>query len=118
MKTGDIYLVNLNPTMGHEIKKTRPVVVLNPGHKKNLQLAIVVPITSWHKQWENNPFFLILPPTLSTGLSKKSAVDCFQIKAISHKRFTSKIGGISDDQLDTIKQALSLILDIEPEHCL
>jgi len=104
--------------MGDEIKKTRPVVVLNPGHSKNLKLAIVAPITSWNKQWENNPFFLILPSNPSTGLSKKSAVDCFQIRAISHKRFLNKIGEITDHQLYSIKQSLSLILDIEPEHCI
>ncbi len=37
MKTGEIYWVNLNPTIGDEIKKKRPVVVLNPGHEKKSQ---------------------------------------------------------------------------------
>ncbi len=48
LKTGEIYWVNLDPTLGDEIKKGRPVVVLNPGHSKNLKLAIVVPITGWN----------------------------------------------------------------------
>ena len=44
MKTADIYLVNLDPTVGDEIKKMRAVVVLNPGHQKHLKLAVVVPV--------------------------------------------------------------------------
>ena len=50
MKTGDIYQVNLDPALGDEIKKSRPVVILNPGHQKNLRLAIVVPVTQWRGQ--------------------------------------------------------------------
>ncbi|MEA1968610.1 MAG: type II toxin-antitoxin system PemK/MazF family toxin [Thermodesulfobacteriota bacterium] len=46
MKTGEIYWVNLDPTLGDEIKKRRPVVVLSGGHKKNLKLAILRPL-SW-----------------------------------------------------------------------
>ncbi len=46
MKTGDVYLVNLDPTVGDEIRKRRPVVVLKPGHDKKLRLSIVVPITA------------------------------------------------------------------------
>ena len=47
MKTGEIYWVNLDPTIGDEIKKRRPVIVLNGGHDKHLRLAIVVPVTAW-----------------------------------------------------------------------
>lgn len=117
MKTGDIYWVNLAPTIGEEIKKTRPVIILNEGHKKHLKLAIVVPITEWSTYWEGNPFFVSLEPSLTNGLQKKSAVDCFQIRAISHERFVDKIGDIKTNEIDSIKKAVALILDIEPEHC-
>jgi mRNA interferase MazF len=56
LKTGDIYWVNLDPTIGDEVKKKRPVVILNPGHQKNLKLAIVVHLTGWNSQWEKIPF--------------------------------------------------------------
>ncbi len=79
LKTGDLYQVNLDPTLGDEIKKTRPVVVLNPGHEKNLRLAIVVPVTAWKALWESNPFFLTIDPKPHHGLRKKSAVDCFRL---------------------------------------
>lgn len=117
MKTGEIYWVNLDPTIGDEIKKKRPVIVLNGGHEKHLKLAIVVPITSWSPSWDENPFFVSLETNSNNRLQKKSAVDCFQIRAISHKRFSEKIGHVSNVEIHLIKKAIALILDIEPEHC-
>lgn len=117
MKTGDICWVNLDPTVGEEIRKKRPVVVLNPGHEKNLKLSIVAPITGWKKNWELNPFFVFLKPSSQNKLQKKSVIDCFQIRAISHKRFVDRIGKISDKQLNDVKKAIALILDIDSEDC-
>ena len=117
LRTGDLYQVNLDPTVGNEIQKSRPVVVLNPGHEKNLRLAIVVPVTSWKRRWENNPFFLTLTLNRRHGLRRKSVVDCFQVRAVSHGRFEKRLGNLSVGELDHIKRALALILDIEPEHC-
>ena len=118
LNTGDIYLVNLDPAIGDEIQKRRPVVILNAGHEKNLKLAIVAPISNWQVYWEENPFFVSLAPDEQNCLEKKSVVDCFQIRSVSHQRFMKKIGGISGHDLDCIKQALALILDVDPEHCL
>ena len=117
MKAGEIYWVNLDPTIGDEIKKKRPVVVLNGGHYKHLKLAIVVPVTAWSSYWEKNPFFVSLEPSTKSGLKKKSVVDCFQIRAVSHNRIAEKIGEISNDEIAQIKKSITLILEIEPKHC-
>ena len=117
MKIGDIYWVNLEPTLGDEIRKKHPVIILNPGHSKHLRLAIVVPVTGWKAQWEVHPFFVSLDPTPFNGLDKKSVVDCFQIRAVSHERFMEKSGSVSGMEMDRIKQAIALILDIDPEQC-
>ncbi len=117
MKKGEIYWVNLEPTIGDEIKKKRPVIILNPGHHQYLKLAIVIPVTAWNPQWEENPFFVSLEPNLTNGLQKKSAVDCFQLRALSHKRLMEKIGDISTNKIQLIKKSIALILDIEPEQC-
>ena len=117
MKAGEIYWVNLDPNIGDELKKRRPVVVLNGGHDKHLKLAIVAPVTAWSSYWEKNPFFVSLEPNTKNGFKKKSVVDCFQIRAVSHDRFAEKVGEISNDEIDQIKRSITLILDIEPEHC-
>ena len=117
MRTGDIYWVNLDPTKGDEIRKRRPVVILNGGHEKHLRLALVVPLTAWSPYWEKNPFFVTLEPDEKNGLQKKSVIDCFQIRAISHERFLEKIGYVSDNEIHLIKKSITLILDIEAEDC-
>jgi mRNA interferase MazF len=117
LKSGDIYWVNLDPTIWDEIRKRGPVVVLNGGHEKHLRLAIVVPITGWTPNWAKNPFFVSLQPDHINRLQKKSAVDCYQLRAISHDRFMERIGAISENEMTLIKKAITLILDIDPEHC-
>jgi mRNA interferase MazF len=47
--------------------------------------------------WKENPFFVSLELGVNDALQKKSVVDCFQIRAISHRRFAEKIGNISND---------------------
>ena len=86
-------------------------------YDKHLKLAIVVPVTAWSSYWEKNPFFVALKPNTNNRLKKKSVVDCFQIRAVSHNRFAEMIGEISNDEIDQIKRSITLILDIEPEHC-
>ncbi len=117
MQTGEIDCVKLDPTIGDEIKKKRPVVILNAGHHRHLRLAIVVPVTGWHPYWDNNPFFVSLKPDSMNRLQKKSMIDCYQIRAISHIRFAEKIGSISPQEITLVNKAIALILDIEPEDC-
>lgn len=117
MRAGEIYWVNLDPAIGDEIKKKRPVIVINGGHDKHLKLAIVVPVTACSPYWDKNPFFVSLEPDSNNGLQKRSAIDCFQIRAISHDRFVEKIGNISDNEINLIKKSIALILDIQPEQC-
>jgi mRNA interferase MazF len=75
----------------------------------------VAPITQWKPRWEQNPFFVALTPDMLNGLEKKSAVDCFQIRAVSHQRFVNRLGVVSQADLDRIKQSIALILDIDAE---
>lgn len=117
MRNGDIYWVNLDPGTGDEIRKKRPVIVLNAGHVKHLRLAIVVAVTGWKAQWEKHPFFVSLDPTPTNGLAEKSSADCFQLKAIGHGRFLERIGSASEAQMNEMKRAIALILSIDSEHC-
>jgi mRNA interferase MazF len=90
---------------------------MNDGHHKHLRLAIVVPITGSNAYLEKNPFFVGLEPNPTNGIRKKSLVDCFQIRAIGHKKFMERIGFVSANEMDLIKKSLALILDIDPKHC-
>lgn len=117
MKNGDICWVNLDPTVGDEIRKRRPVVIINEGHEKHLKLAIVVPVTEWASRFAQNPFFVTLESGARTGLRKRSVIDCFQIRSVSHRRLAGKIGEVTAQEMSSIKKSLALILDIDPEDC-
>ena len=52
MKQSEIWLINLDPTIGAEIKKTRPAIVVNDNSLGKLPLKIIVPLTDWKERYE------------------------------------------------------------------
>lgn len=58
MKQGDIWLINLDPTIGSEIKKTRPAIIVNDDALGKLPLRIIVPITEWKEKFEIAPWLI------------------------------------------------------------
>jgi mRNA interferase MazF len=113
MKQSEIWLINLDPTIGAEIKKTRPAIVVNDNSLGKLPLKIIVPLTDWKEKYEMAPWMVYIKPDTLNILSKQSAADCFQIRSISEERFIKRIGRISSSKLDEIKDALSKVLTIE-----
>jgi mRNA interferase MazF len=107
---GEIILVNLDPTVGSEIKKTRPsVVVSNDVANKYSSLITIVPLTS-KKTEKIYPFEVLIKDV--AGLSKESKAKVNQIRTIDKKRIVKKIGKISSLQEVEIDEALKIHLDI------
>ena len=50
MKQGEIWIINLDPTVGSEIKKTRPAIIINDDALGKLPLRIIVPLTDWKER--------------------------------------------------------------------
>lgn len=111
---GEIWTVNLDPTVGAEISKTRPAVVVNFPSIGRLPLAIVVPITDWKTAYENFVWFTFLSPTAENGLSKPSGADAFQIKSVSELRLMRKSGRVSAAELESISAAVALCVGYQP----
>lgn len=114
MKQNEIWLINLDPAIGAEIKKTRPVVIVNDNAIGKLPLKIIVPITDWKENYTNIPWMIRIVPNDENGLSKLPSIDCFQIRNVSQQRFIKKIGTIGEHISDKIKIALSKVLSIYP----
>ncbi|HNX74680.1 MAG TPA: type II toxin-antitoxin system PemK/MazF family toxin [Candidatus Rifleibacterium sp.] len=112
MKQGEIWQINLDPTVGAEIRKTRPAVIVNDNALGKLPLKIVVPITDWKERYEVAPWMVNLSPDEDNNLIKESAADCFQIRSLSVNRFSKKIGVIGQKKLEDIKEALIKVLSI------
>lgn len=89
---GDIYLVDFNPTIGNEIQKIRPAIIVNGNFAVGLDLRIVAPITTWRPDFEKIWWLVKLIPDSVNELDSISAVNCFQLRCISLQRMIKKIG--------------------------
>ncbi len=115
MKQSEIWLINLDPTIGAEIRKTRPAIIVNDNVLGKLPLKIIVPLTDWKEKYEIAPWMIKVEPDSNNRLNKTSAADCFQIRSISEQRFVKKIGSVSESIMDEIRIGLSKVLSIECE---
>jgi mRNA interferase MazF len=110
MKRGEIYFANLDPTVGSEIRKKRPVLVVsNNANNKAASTITIVPITS--KTSKIYPFEVLLE-TKDCGLPKISKAQCHQIRTISKMRIVGKAAGLANKEIMLkINNALQLHLD-------
>jgi len=111
MKQGEIWEINLSPTIGAEIKKKRPAIIINDYAIGILPLRVIVPITSWKESFSGAIWMVKTEPDSDNKLRKVSAIDCFQIRSISTRRFIRKIGLVSSTILDEIKAAVKAVID-------
>lgn len=110
-KQGEIWVIRFDPTIGSEVRKTRPALVVSADDIGLLPLRIVVPITSWDNAYTNFPWFVSLKPTADNGLVKPSAADAFQIKSVSQDRFERKLGVVTASQFGAILAAITTCLE-------
>jgi mRNA interferase MazF len=110
----EIWLVNFDPTIGDEIQKTRPAVIISVSAAFRHRLQIVVPITSWQQKFQNDFWMIYLPVTPTNGLSNDSAANAFQIKSVSEDRFVRKIGLLDPAFVDDITTAIALCIGYNP----
>ena len=115
MKQNEVWLINLDPTVGAEIKKTRPVIIVSDNSLGKLPLKIIVPVTDWKSHYEIAPWMIKIEPTNKNGLIKESSADCFQVRSVSQNRFVKRLGVISDLLMDEIRIGLSKVLSIDIE---
>lgn len=113
MRQSEIWLLDLEPTVGAEIRKTRPVIIVNDNALGRLPLKVIVPLTDWKERYELAPWMVKLIPSHQNGLSKESAADCFQVRSVSENRFTKRLGQVSTAEMKQIQEALKKVLSIE-----
>jgi len=112
MKQGDVWLIDLDPTIGAELKKTRPAVIVNDDILGRLPLKIIVPITDWKENYSIAPWMVKISPSLTNNLNKVSAIDCFQVRSISDQRIIKQIGSVEKNILEQIKLGLVKVFSI------
>lgn len=113
MKRGEVWQVNLDPTIGAEIKKVRPCVIVNRDALAKLPLRIIVPLTEWNPKFEAAPWHVPIEATKENGLTKKSSADTLQVRSISEKRLVKRLGEVSTEVVMLIEAGLSISLALD-----
>jgi mRNA interferase MazF len=105
---GEIWSIRFDPSVGAEIRKLRPAVVISIDSAGRLPLKVVVPVTDWKPNYHSYFWMVHLPPDPSNGLSKESGADVFQIKSLSLDRFVARMGVVTESQLDRMADAIAV----------
>jgi len=98
-----ICLVNLEPTIGHEIKKTRPCVIISPDEmNQNISTIIIAPMTT-----KSHAYPTRIPLTFQ---GKKGWIVLDQIRTIDKRRIIKKLGKISTNKVTEVKNVINEML--------
>jgi mRNA interferase MazF len=110
-RRGEVWLVNFDPTVGDEIKKHRPAVVLNSDSVGRLSIKLVAPFTEWKYHFARNLWHVRVDPDSTNGLSKVSAVDVLQLRGVDQQRFIRRLGELSASTLEEIVLKVGAVIE-------
>jgi mRNA interferase MazF len=110
---GEVWLVNFDPTLGTEIRKIRPAVVISSNNIGVLPIKLVAPITDWKDWYVGNLWHVKLNHNTDNGLSKDSSVDTLQLRGVDTQRFIRKRGSLSPDEMNSIVIAIITVIEAD-----
>jgi mRNA interferase MazF len=112
MKRGEIYFANLSPSVGSEMDKRRPVLIVSNDANNNAATTVtILPVTS--NVSRVYPFEVLLNPE-DSGLSKLSKIQAQQIRTISKQRILGDaVGNLSTELMELVNVAIKLHLDLD-----
>ena len=111
MHSGEIWLINLDPTIGAEIQKTRPAIIVSSDAIGVLPLRVIVPLTDWKDRYQQAAWMVRISPDSDNKLDKMSTADAFQVRSLSTSRLIRKIGEISQGDLASIVAAIGIVIE-------
>ncbi|MDP3297105.1 MAG: type II toxin-antitoxin system PemK/MazF family toxin [Thermodesulfovibrionia bacterium] len=112
MTFGDIYLVEIPASGGHEQQGVRPAIVVQTAENiDRVPTVLIVPFTTQIKA-ASFPFTFVVEPDSTTNLTSTSIALVFQLRAIDKKRMKNRLGSLSTGDMQVLKQKLKDILNI------
>lgn len=111
-RRGEIHLTALDPTLGREIQKTRPALIIQNDVSNRLsEITIVAPITSTVR-FPLNPVHVLVAADQNTGLSVTSVALLNQIRAVDRIRLIKRLGRVDDETLEQVDEAIKISLGL------
>ncbi len=96
----DVCLVNLDPSLGHEIKKTRPCLIISPNEMNRfIRTVIIAPMTTAGKEYPTR-----IPVSFQ---GKKGQIVLDQIRTVDKKRLVKVLGKIDTQTADRVLETLT-----------
>jgi mRNA interferase MazF len=103
MKQYDIYLISLDPAVGHEIKKSRPCVVISPDEmNQNISTVIIAPMTT-----KSRPYPTRVPVEFK---GKEGWIVLDQIRTVDKQRLVAKLGQLRPSLIKKVKAVIQEML--------
>ena len=111
IRRGDVVIVRLDPAEGHEMKKTRPaVVVQNDVGNRNAGTTVVAPATGTHRGYP----FEVLVEADGSPFEQDSSVRLDQVRVVSiETRIHSVVGSLRESVMAEVDEALKLSLGLD-----
>jgi mRNA interferase MazF len=107
-RRGEIWWVNLDPTVGNETAKKRPCVILqNDVGNARSETTMVAPLL---KGLKNYPFVVNVEPTADNGLDENRGIHLEQMRVVDDRRIDSKLGNLDDKYWSQIEKAIGIVL--------
>lgn len=111
VRRGEVYMVNFDPTVGSEIKKTRPALILQNDVSNQYSPVMIVAAISSKQEGRLYPTEVLIP--FSEGsLKNDSLVLLNQIRTIDKKRLTKRLGVLEKETMERVGMALEISLGL------
>src|SRR5262249_23807761 len=110
-RRGEIYLTALDPAIGHEIKKTRPALVIQNDVTNRYGMTTIVAAITSRVSVPPYPNEVVIEPK-PTGLQVTSTVRLDQIRTVDRKRLIRRLGKVDSDTLYKVDQAILISLGL------
>jgi len=112
-KRGEVWWVKPGRTVGAELQKKRPYVVISADSMGNVPVKIAVPLKTWQDRFATWPWVVRIEPTVANGLTRTEAADVMQIKSFDTAKFLNRQGRLTADEIDEITAALVIVVEYE-----
>src|SRR3989454_10588478 len=110
-KRGEIFLTALDPALGHEIKKTRPALVIQNDVTNRYGMTTIVAAITSKVTVPPYPNEVVIQPSTS-GLEVVSTVRLDQIRTVDRRRLLKRIGNVDADLMRKVDEAMAISLGL------